>query len=74
MQWAADEAGAVSLELPFGAGGLEYFARLQAQLLEQHGKLVDERDVHVALNVLDHLGGFGELDRACAMGSVMTLA
>ncbi len=66
---AADETGAEGLEVPLGAGRLEHLARLEAELLEQHGELVDQRDVHVALNVLDDLGGLGDADRARAMGA-----
>ena len=65
----ADEAGAKRLEIPFGAGRLEHLARLEAKLLEQHGELVDQCDVHVALDVLDYLGGLGNADRARAMGA-----
>jgi hypothetical protein len=32
-------------------------------------QFVDQRNIHVTLNVLDHLGGFGNADRACAMGA-----
>ena len=63
----ADEAGAERLEVPFGAGRLEHLPRLEPELLEQHGELVDQRDIHVALDVLDHLGGLGDADRARAM-------
>ena len=66
---AADEAGAEGLEVPLGAGRLEHLARLEAELLEQHGELVDQCDVHVALDVLDDLGGLGDADRARAMGA-----
>src|SRR5512147_242202 len=66
---AADKTGAEGLEVPLGAGRLKYLARLKAELLEQHGELVDESDVHVALNVLDDFGGLGDANRARAMGA-----
>ena len=66
---AADQAGAVGVEVPFGAGGGEHLAGVEAEILEQHGKLVDQRDIHVALDVLDDLGGLGDPDRARPVGA-----
>ena len=64
---AADEARAEGLEVPFGAGGLKHLSCFKSKLLEQHGQLVDERDIHVALNVLDDFGGLGDADRVRSM-------
>ena len=36
--------------------------RYRCQALEDHRQFVDQRDVDVALRVLDHLGGLGDLD------------
>ena len=59
---AADQAGPERQEIPLGAGRLQHFERVDADLVEQDGELVHQRDVEVALGVLDHLGGLGDLD------------
>src|SRR3546814_11593754 len=41
----------------------------QPKLSENLGDLVHEGDVDIALRVLDHLGGFGGLDRSRAEGA-----
>ena len=66
---AADEARAIGVEIPFGAGGGKHLAGVEPEILEQHGKLVDQRDVHVALDVLDDLGGLRHPDRAHLVGA-----
>ena len=66
---AADEARTIGVKIPFGAGGGKHLAGVEPEILEQHGKLVDQRDVHVALNVLDDLGGFRHSDRAHLVGA-----
>ena len=60
---AADEAGPERQEVPLAARGLEHLLRVDAEPVEDHGELVDERDVDVALRVLDHLGRLGDADR-----------
>ena len=65
----ADKAWAVGVEVPFGAGGFQHLAGVETEILEQHGEFVDQRDVHVALNVLDDLGGLRHADRSHAMGA-----
>jgi hypothetical protein len=56
---AADQARLERQEVPFGAGGLQHFQRIDAELVEDEAQLVHQRDVQIALRVLDHLGGFG---------------
>jgi hypothetical protein len=48
-------------EVPFGSGRLEHFRRIDADLVEDQRELVHQRDVEVALRVLDHLAGLGNL-------------
>ena len=51
------------------SGRREHFAGVDAEAMEDQCELVDQRDVEVALGVLDDLGGFGHLDRAGAIGA-----
>ncbi len=60
---AADQAGREAQEVPLGAGRLEHVLGADAQPVEDERQLVHERDVEVALRVLDHLGRLGHLDR-----------
>ena len=66
---AADQAGAEGQEVPFAAGGFQYFYRVDAEAGEQHREFVDKGDVEVALGVFDDLGGFGDLDAAGGVGA-----
>ena len=63
----ADEARPERQEVPLRAGGLQHLVSLDPQPLEDDRKLVDERDIEVALRVLDHLGRFGDFDRRRAV-------
>ena len=65
----ADQAGAKGQEVPFAAGGLQDFKGVDAKPLEDEGEFVHERDVEVALGVLDHLGGLGDLDGTGFVGA-----
>jgi hypothetical protein len=64
MQWPPTRPGTEAQEIPLGAGRLEHFAGVDADLVEDRN-LVHQGDVDVALGVLDHLGRFGHLDRRC---------
>ena len=66
---AAHQAGAKRQEVPLGAGGLEHGLGVDAHAVEDDGQLVDERDVEVALGVLDHLGGLGHPDAGRLVGA-----
>lgn len=58
----AHQAGPEWQEVPLGARGLEHVQGVDAEPVEDDGQLVHERDVQVALGVLDDLGGLGLLD------------
>ena len=64
---SADEPRPERQEIPLGSGSLQHLDRVDADLVEDQRKLVHQRDVEVALRVLDHLGRFGDLDAARAM-------
>jgi hypothetical protein len=66
---AADQAGAERQEVPLGAGRFQHLQGVDAELVEDHGQVVDQRDVEVALGVLDDLGGFGHLDAGRLVGA-----
>jgi hypothetical protein len=53
---AADQAGPERQEVPFGSGRLEYLEGVDADTVEDDRELVNQRDVQVALGVLDDLG------------------
>src|SRR6185503_8947686 len=58
---AADEAGPEIQEVPLRAGRLQHFLGIDVEPLEDHRQLVDQRDIDVALRVLDDLGSLGHL-------------
>ena len=59
---SADESRREGQEIPLGAGCGEHVPGVDAQTGENEGKLVHQRDVEVALGVLDHLGCFRHPD------------
>ena len=61
---AADQAGLEVEEVPLGARGVEHVVHRQAEALADHRHFIDERDVDVALGVLDRLGCLGGADVA----------
>ena len=64
---AADQPRSEPIKIPFGAGGGEHIAGIDAEAIEQGRKLVHESDVEVALRILDDFCGFRDLDRRRAM-------
>ena len=58
----AHQAGAEGQKVPFAAGGLEHFKRIDAQPCKQHRQFIDKGNVQVALGVFNHLGRFGHAD------------
>jgi len=64
---APDKAGPVVVEVPLGPGSLEHFLGADPEPRKDHGELVHERDVEVALDVLDDLGHFRGFDVGCAV-------
>ena len=69
MQCPPTEAGAEWQEIPLGAGRQQHFLGVYADALKDHRELVDQRDVDIALGILDDLGRLGDLD---ARGRVRT--
>src|SRR6267378_8699281 len=59
---AADQAWAERQKIPFRAGDFQYLDGVEAKPVENDRQLVHERDVEVALRVLDDLRRFGCLD------------
>ena len=62
MQWPPTRPGPERQEVPLGAGRLEHVERVDADAVEDERQFVHQRDVEVALGVLDDLGRFGDLD------------
>ena len=60
---AADKARGEVEEIPLGPSRGKHVAGVDAELVEDRREFVHERDVEIALRVLDHLGRFGDLDR-----------
>ena len=67
MQWPPTRPGLKRQEVPLGAGGLEHLGGVDAELVEDDRQLVHQRDVQVALGVLDHLARLGGLDARAAV-------
>ena len=44
-------------EVPLGAGGFEHIVRPYAHAVENNGKLIHERNVHITLCIFNDLGG-----------------
>ena len=64
---AADQARRERQEVPFGARGGQHVGGVDAEPWKIADSSFMKRDVEIALGVLDHLGGFGDLDRRRAM-------
>ena len=56
-------------EVPLGAGRLQHCLGVDAQAIEDDRQFVHQRDVEVALGVLDHLGRLGHADARRAVGA-----
>ena len=68
MQWPPTRPGREREEVPLGAGRGEHVAGANAHAVEDQRQLVHQRDVQVALGVLDDLGGLGHLDATARGG------
>ena len=66
---AANQAWAEWKEIPLCACGFENLKGIQPELVKYKAKFIHERDIYIALGVLDDLGGFGDLDAAGLVGS-----
>ena len=63
MQCPPDQAGLERRKFHLVPAAVEDVLGVDAEPVEDHGELVDQRDVDVALGVLDDLGRLGDLDR-----------
>ena len=54
-------------EVPLRTGRFKYGFRVNAELVENDGQFIDERDVDVSLGILDDLGRFRHPDAWCQM-------
>ena len=66
---SAHQTGPEAQEVPLGARRRQHLAGVDAEFVEQQRQLVDERDVDVALGVLDDLRGLGDADRRRSVGA-----
>src|SRR5215831_12832358 len=64
---AAHQAGPELEEVPLRAGRLQHVGGADVHALEDDRQLVHQRDVQIALRVLDDLGRLGDLDRRRAV-------
>src|ERR1700688_2236121 len=56
-------------EVPLRTSGLQHFLGIYAEPLEYKGKLVDQRDVDVALRIFDDLRGLGDANATDLVGA-----
>ena len=59
---AANQPWAKRQEVPLRTGCLEDFLGIDTHQVKDHRQLIDKRDVHVTLRVLDNFRGLGNLD------------
>ena len=62
-----DQAGAEGEEIPLGTGSLQDLQRINSQLIKDECQLVHQRDIQVALGILDHFCGFCYFDAGGAV-------
>ena len=58
----ADQPRTKRQEVPLGPGRFQHIQRINAEPVKNDGQLIHQRDVQVALRVLNDLGGFRNLD------------
>lgn len=66
---AADETGAETERVPLGVHALDDLSGVDAHAVKDHGKLVHEGNIDIALAVLDHLDRLGGLDGGNRVGA-----
>src|SRR5262245_1403373 len=64
---SADKTWLEVHEIPFRRRSGEHIAGVDAELMKNCGQFVHERDIEIALGILDYFGGFGDLDRRRAV-------
>ena len=62
---AADQTWPKRGEIPFAAGGGQDVESVDTDSLADRRELVHERDIDIALGILDRLGRLSDLDRGC---------
>ncbi|KAG1380821.1 hypothetical protein G6F60_015184 [Rhizopus arrhizus] len=62
---AAHQARTERQEVPLAARRIEHVLGIDAEPIKDQREFVDQCDVDVALDVLDHLGRFGHAHRRC---------
>ena len=62
---AADETGLEAQEVPLGARSAQYLVSSEPDTIANQSELVHERDVQIALHVLQRLGCLGNTNRGC---------
>ena len=62
MQWPPTRPGRNGRKFHLVPAASQHFARVDADAVEDDRQLVHQRDVEVALRVLDHLRRLGHLD------------
>ena len=67
MQWPPTSPGVKGRKFHLVRGRLEHVRGRDAEPVENHRQLVHQRDVEIALRVLDDLRGLGDLDAGRAM-------
>ena len=61
---ATDEPGSERQKVPLGSRSLEHLGRIDTDLVKQKRELVHQRNVEIALRVLDDFRGLGYADAA----------
>ena len=61
---ATDEPGSERQKIPLGSRGLKHLGRIDADPVKQKRELVHQRNVEIALRILDHFRGLGYTDGA----------
>ena len=51
-----------SEKVPLSAGCSKHLVGIDTHAVENHGQLINEGDIDVALGVFDHFSGFGYFD------------
>ena len=66
---SADQSRPERQEIPFRAGCLQHFFRINADTFENHRQFVHQRNIDVALRIFDDFGGLCNLDTGCLVRS-----
>src|SRR5881628_3349032 len=64
---SAHESGPEMQKIPFRSSCFQHLGGVDADLVKNEGKFIDERDIEISLSVLDYLCRFGDFDAAGSM-------